>query len=144
MDVERGGPVTATNAGRPPTRTIEFESHRTHSGVAAAHFDATFGPTGEGFRPEDGSLAAFLVENYRFYLAGDDVDVLGGGDESGGDEALFYGDVAHPPWDLYEAKVDLGSTNVFDVNGFERPSTEPLAHYSPGVQVEADRVRKLD
>jgi uncharacterized protein YqjF (DUF2071 family) len=108
--------------------------------VPRAHIDATYGPLGEPFRPDDGSLANFLVENYRFYVVGDDVS----GGERGTDGELFYGDVAHPPWDLYEADLDLRSTNLFAVNGFERPGAEPLAHYSPGVPVDAGRVRRVD
>ncbi|MFB6221610.1 MAG: YqjF family protein [Halolamina sp.] len=141
MDIQRDGPaLPMADAVTQPNRTVRFVSHRTHRGVPPAHIDATYGPVGEPFRPEDGTLTNFLVENYRFYLAADDVD----GDGSGGDASLYYGDVAHPPWDVYEADLDLRSTNLLDVNGFARPADEPLAHYSPGVPVDADRVRRLD
>jgi hypothetical protein len=127
-----------------------------------AYFDASYGPLGESFMPKQGSLEQFFVENYRFYVAGadeggpsgaGDAGVAGGTRGTGdiGDarvshpgEQLFYGDVVHPPWELYEADIDLRSTNLFEVNGFEYPSEAPLAHYSPGVPVEADRIRTLD
>lgn len=141
MDIERRGRIPESDRpGTTPTRTVEFVSHRIHRGVADAHIDATYGPLGEPFRPEEGTLANFLVENYRFYLAGDDV----GGAEAETNGDLFYGDVRHPPWDVSEADLDLRSTNLLETNGFERPDAAPLAHYSPGVPVEADRVRKLD
>lgn len=141
MDIERTGRAPESGgAGADATRTVEFVSHRIHRGVADAHIDATYGPLGEPFRPDEGTLANFLVENYRFYLAGGDV----GGDEVGTNGDLFYGDVRHPPWDLYEADLDLRSTDLFEANGFVRPDAAPLAHYSPGIPVEADRVRKLD
>ena len=149
MEIRSGGDLPG-EAG-PHERSVDFVTHRTHPGVPAAHLDATFGPTGDRFVPENGTLEQFLVENYRFYLAEGDVGPtgtpsagrdVGSGSADAGD--LFYGDVAHPPWDLYEADLDLRSTNFFEVNGFERPDTEPLAHYSPGVPVKADRIRKLD
>lgn len=137
MDIDRLGALPGETA--PHERSVDFTSHRAHRGVADAHFDATYGPEGDRFLPEEGSLARFLVENYRFYLAEGDV-----GDETASDTDLFYGDVAHPPWDLYEADFDLRSTNLFDVNGFERPDADPLVHYSPGVPVRADRIRRVD
>jgi uncharacterized protein YqjF (DUF2071 family) len=143
MEIDRGGDLPGETG--PHERTVDFVSHRTHAGAPSAHLDATFGPSGDRFLPENGTLEQFLVENYRFYLAEGDVgptDADEAAHEGSGD--LFYGDVAHPPWDLYEADLDLRSTNFFEVNGFERPDTEPLAHYSPGVPVKADRIRKLD
>lgn len=136
MEIERRG-ESPGEAG-PHERTVELSSHRAHAGVPDAYLDATYGPAGDRFRPEDGTLEQFLVENYRFYLADGDVDDRGDGSD------LFYGDVAHPPWDLYEADLDLRSTNFFEANGFDRPDTEPLAHYSPGVPVRADRIRRVD
>ncbi len=123
----------------PYERRVEFVSHRAHPGVPDAHFDASYAPAGERFVPESGTLEQFLVENYRFYLA--DGDAKNGTDA---DLDLLYGDVEHLPWGVYEADLDLRSTDLFEVNGFERPETEPLAHYSPGVAVDADRVRRVD
>ena len=145
MRIERHGPIPAGAVTGTPRRSVEFVSNRTHPGVSDAHIDATYGPTGERFVPEQGSLEQFLVENYRFYLAGGDVGGMAGDEDAGGTQAgesVFYGDVTHPPWDVYEADIDLRSTNLFEANGFERPDEEPLAHYSPGVPVTADRVRR--
>ncbi|GAB7093261.1 DUF2071 domain-containing protein [Halolamina litorea] len=141
MDIDRSGALPGDTG--PHERSVAFVSHRTHPGVPDAHLDVTYGPTGGRFRPEQGSLEQFLVENYRFYLAEGDVSAE---DEAGqeGSGGLFYGDVAHPPWDVYEADLDLRSTDFFEANGFERPDAEPLAHYSPGVPVKADRVRRVD
>ena len=144
MTIRRTGTVPDGAVTGGAVRSVEFVSHRTHPGVESAYIDATYGPKGEAFRPAQGTLAQFLVENYRFYLASGDVDGFSGGADAGGDDRLFYGDVEHPPWDVYEADVSLRSTNLFEVNGFERPEGEPLAHYSPGVPVDADRVRQLD
>lgn len=141
MEIDRTGELPSETAPGSHERRVEFVSHRAHPGAPDAYVDATYGPDGEQFVPDEGTLTQFLVENYRFYLASGDV----GGNSSGqADADLFYGDVEHPPWDLYEADLDLRSTNFFEVNGFERPDTEPLAHYSPGVPVAADRIRRVD
>lgn len=143
MEIGRHGGLPGESG--PHERSVEFVSHRAHPGVADAHIDATYGPAGDRFLPDEGSLARFLVENYRFYLAEGDVDPAaedGGGEIA--DPDLYYGDVAHPPWGLYEADLDLRSTNLFEVNGFERPESDPLVHYSPGVPVRADRIRRVD
>ena len=149
MEIDRHGALPGENS--PHERRVEFVSHRAHRDAPDAYLDASFGPTGDRFLPDQGALENFLVENYRFYLAEGDVDPTGTqsagrdvGDGVVADGELFYGDVAHPPWDLYEADLDLRSTNFFEANGFERPETEPLAHYSPGVPVKADRIRKTD
>ncbi|MFC6786235.1 YqjF family protein [Halobaculum halobium] len=118
MDVTRDGDrVTVT-------------SHRIHRGAPEAHFDATYGPAGETSPPEPGSLEAFLVENYRFYTEGRD--------------RVYYGDIAHEPWPLADADAQIRTNTLFDANGFEAPSGEPICHYSPGIEVTADRIRRLD
>lgn len=153
MEIERTGAVPGCADGAVPdgtdggaglgdvsNRSVQFVSQCSHRGVDDAHFDTEYGPDGEPFRPHSGTLANFLVENYRFYLSGGDV-----GDGHVDDQAtVFYGDVRHPPWDLYEADLTRRSTNLLTVNGFERPYAEPLAHYSLGVPVDADRVRRLE
>ncbi|NHX36114.1 MULTISPECIES: YqjF family protein [Halolamina] len=136
MEIDRHGAYPGETG--PHERRVDFVSHRAHAGEPDAYFDAGYGPDGDRSLPETGSLERFLVENYRFYLA--EGDVAGNATDSG----LFYGDVEHLPWGVYEADLDLRSTNLFEVNGFERPDTDPLAHYSPGVAVDADRVRRVD
>ena len=118
MDVTRDGDrVTVT-------------SERTHRGAATADFDATYGPAGDTATPEPGSLAAFLVENYRFYTEGRG--------------RLYYGDIDHEPWPLAPAEADIRTNTLFEANGFDEPDGEPILHYSPAIDVTADRIRRLD
>ena len=127
MSVTRG-----SDRGRPDVGddAVRFVSNRTHPGVTPAHLDCTYEPTSEPRRPEPGTLESFLVENYRFYTQGGD--------------GLYYGDVAHEPWPLCDADCDLRSTTFFEANGFDAPEGEPLIHYSPGVDVGADRIRRIE
>jgi len=108
---------------------VTVRSSRAHRGAAPAEFDATYGPAGGTRRVEPGSLESFLVENYRFYTDG-----------RGG---VYYGDVAHEPWPLAPADCEVRTNGLFEANGFAEPDGGPLLHYSPGVDVTADRIRRL-
>jgi len=74
------------------------------------------------FAPEAGSLEAFLTENYRFYTAG---------------SRFYAGDIAHEPWSIMEATATVRSNTLWAANGFEPPGSDPLVHYSPGIDVTA-------
>jgi uncharacterized protein YqjF (DUF2071 family) len=107
--------------------TVRFRSRRTHRGVPSARFDATYGPTGEAFAAEPGSLAAFLLENYRFYANGN---------------RLYRGEIAHEPWTLRDGTADVRENTLFAANGFERPDGDPVVHYAEPIDVTADRLRR--
>jgi len=114
-------------ATRRDDGTVRFRSRRTHRGAPGARFDATYGPAGEAFAAEPGSLAAFLVENYRFYADGN---------------RLYRGEIAHEPWTLREGTADVRENTLFEANGFERPAGGPLVHYAEPIDVSADRLRR--
>ena len=107
---------------------IAFASDRTHRGVPSAGFDATYEPVGEAFTPEPGSREAFLLENYRFYAAG---------------RRLYRGEIAHEPWTLRPATVDVRTNTLFEANGFDRPERDRLVHYAEPIDVSADRLRRV-
>lgn len=107
--------------------TVRFRSRRTHRGVPSVRFDATYGPMGEAFAADSGSLAAFLLENYRFYARGN---------------RLYRGEIAHEPWTLREGTADVRENTLFEANGFERPAGGPIVHYAEPVEVSADRIRR--
>lgn len=115
MDVYRNGEV-------------RFRSRRLDGSPAS--FDATYAAVGERFVPEPGSLPAFLTERYRFYT------------ESAG-YRLYYGDIDHEPWELAPAQVEFRKNDLFDINGFEHPTGQPLVHHAAGIDVTADRVHRV-
>ncbi|WP_144799015.1 YqjF family protein [Halorubrum depositum] len=115
------------SATRRDDGTVRFRSRRTHRGVPSARFDATYGPTDEAFAAESGSLAAFLLENYRFYARGN---------------RLYHGEIAHEPWTLREGRVDVRENTLFEANGFERPAGGPIVHCAEPIEVSADRIRR--
>jgi uncharacterized protein len=63
----------------------------------------------------------FLTERYRLYAS------LSG--------RLVYADVEHEPWPLHEVGVQELTETLTDAAGLPKPSGEPLAHFSPGVDV---------
>lgn len=109
---------------------VTFASRRVHPGAPDAYFDATYGPAGPPSEPEPGSLEAFLVEKFRLYTEGR--------------TGLCYLDIQHEPWPLAPAGCDLRTNTLFEANGFATPEDDPLLHYSPGVDVTGDRLRRVD
>jgi uncharacterized protein YqjF (DUF2071 family) len=108
---------------------LDFESERTHRGAAALEFDATYGPVGPTSEADPGTLEAFLLERYCFYAAGRN--------------ALYRGDVDHEPWPLAHAEATFRTNDLFAANDFDDPEATPHLLYSPGVDVTADRIRRV-
>ena len=118
---------------------IRFRSSRVHEGVPPAGFDATYAPRGDLFTPDPDGLAAFLTERYRFYAVGGD-GLLPRVEPSG--ETVYAGDVAHDPWTLRDADVELRRNDLFEAAGFDHPEGDPVCHYGAGLDVRAGRVRR--
>jgi hypothetical protein len=116
----------------PPAVTVR--SRRTHRDAPPARFDATCRATGAPFTPEAGSLAAFLTENYAFYATSG----------RGSDPVLLRGRIDHEPWTLRPASLDVRSNTLFRAAGLDRPTGDPVVHYSPGAAVTAGVVRPVD
>jgi uncharacterized protein YqjF (DUF2071 family) len=103
---------------------VRFESRRFHPGDRPVHYAATYRPDGETFESHEDPRAAFLTERYRFYTQASDGSVR-------------YATVDHDPWTLAPATVVTERNTLFEANGFEHPSAEPVCYYSPGVDVRA-------
>ncbi|WP_075936035.1 DUF2071 domain-containing protein [Halosegnis longus] len=109
-------------------QAVNFRSRRVGDGEPAA-FDATYEPAGARLDAEKGSLPHFLTERYRFYTEGRG--------------QLFYGDIDHPPWPLTEAEVEIRENDLFRVNGFDEPESEPFFYYAPRTDVTAGRIHRV-
>ena len=101
---------------------MTLRSRRIHADARPARFDASYRSSGETFTPDAGTLEAFLTENYRFYTQG---------------TRLYAGDITHEPWPLTDATAAIRSNTLWGANGFEPPGSDPLVHYSPGIDVTA-------
>ena len=108
---------------------VRVESRRRHPGARPAEFVATYGPNGEQFRSERGSLAEFLTERHRYYTES----------PSGN---LRYADVRHERWPLSPATATIEENTLFRANAFDPPDGDPICYYSPGVDVLASPNRR--
>jgi uncharacterized protein YqjF (DUF2071 family) len=108
---------------------VTFASRRHHPGDRPARFEATYGPIGERFEAEPGSLAEFLTERRRLYT-------------QAADGSVRYTEVEHERWPLYEADYEERQNTLFEANGFGRPTGEPTLYFSPGVSVRTTRSRR--
>ncbi|WP_302081451.1 YqjF family protein [Salinibaculum rarum] len=111
MDYERG----------PPTR---FESRRRTPGARPLDFAATYGPDGDPYRPDPGTVEHFLVERYRYFTEGQD-------------GTLRYADIEHEPWTLRPGTWTVEKNTIFAANGFNRPDSDPILSHSHGLAVSA-------
>ena len=102
MSAERTGPL------------VDYSSERVAGAAGQFAFKGRYGPTGEVFQANPGSLEYFLAERYCLYTV----------DEG----QLFRGEIHHPPWPLQpaEAEIDL---NTMAPPGIET-SGEPLLHFA--------------
>ena len=69
---------------------VDFLSQRTHANAPPARFAAAYGPTGEPYRTQPGTLEHWLTERYCMYAA----------DRRGN---LYRGENHHAPWPVQKA-----------------------------------------
>jgi hypothetical protein len=105
------------DAKREPNGEIEYNSHRTHRGAAAADFRGRYRAMGDNvFRAKRGSLEYFLVERYCLYAAADGL--------------IFRGDIDHAPWPLQGAEADIDVNTMAAGVGIALPTVKPLLHFA--------------
>jgi len=109
---------------------VQFQSRRLHPGERPAHYEASYGPTGEPFAAPDDPFGSFLVERYRFYTQAPD-------------GSIRYTDVEHEPWTLYPARAEIKTNTLLKSHGFAEPAAEPVYYYSPGLDVSASTSKRL-
>ncbi|MFB6129751.1 MAG: YqjF family protein, partial [Salinigranum sp.] len=110
---------------------VTFASRRRHPGARPVAFRATYGPDGERFEADRGSLSAFLTARDRYYTE----------DPSG---ATRYATVEHERWPLYPATARIGPDELFRGNWFDPPEADPTFLYSPGVDTVASTSRRAE
>ena len=108
---------------------VSVSSRRRHPGARPVHYAATYGPSGDAFEADSGSLAEFLTERRRLYTQVQDGTVR-------------YTDVSHDRWTLHDAELSTAENTLFEANGFDHPDGEPTHYYSPGVDVVTTRSKR--
>jgi uncharacterized protein YqjF (DUF2071 family) len=108
------------------------ESHRPATKAAsAADFVAAYGPAGEPFCAQPGSLEHFLLERHAYFTASPR-----GRLHRGLDHRL--------PLVLVPAQAEIEANSIVQAAGLELPHVEPILHYSPGMPILTGDVKPLD
>lgn len=101
-----------------------YRSRRTHRNAPPAEFIGTYGPTGEVFRSEIGSLEHWLTERYCLYSV----------DRS---EKLWRGDIHHVPWPLQPAQAHFEKNTMAEPIGFDLSRKPDHLHFAERLDVIA-------
>jgi uncharacterized protein len=105
------------------TSEVCYSSTRTHRGEPPAAFEATYAPTGPPFTAAPGSLDHFLAERYCLYAAAPD-------------GRTFRGEIAHRPWPLQPARLELRTNTMAEPLGISLPSSLPPDHVRFGKRLD--------
>jgi uncharacterized protein YqjF (DUF2071 family) len=97
------------------TDRVDYTCRRTHRGAPPADFDATYAPCGEPFTAQPRSLDHFLTERYCLYAASPQGHT-------------FRGEIAHVPWPLQPARLELRVNRMVEPLGFSLPTAVPAEH----------------
>jgi uncharacterized protein YqjF (DUF2071 family) len=95
---------------------VEYSSQRRHPGAAPATFRGVYGPIGDVFRAEPGSLDEWLTERYCLYSQ----------DRAG---RLYRVEIAHPRWPLQPAEASLEVKALGAAHGIDLGDLS-LLHFS--------------
>ncbi len=109
---------------------VTYASDRTHRGMSAATFSATYRPTGPAKRSLPGTIEHFLTERYCLYA-------------EARDGRLFRGEIAHQPWPLRPAEAEVRENTMTRQLGFELPPPRPLLHFADRLDVVAWRLEPV-
>jgi len=101
---------------------VHYTSRRTHAGAPPASFEAVYRPGAPLPESAPGTLPFFLTERYVLFAA----DARG----------LHRARIHHAPWPLHAASVAHLRSTLLEAAGLPTPAGEPLAHFSPSLQVE--------
>jgi uncharacterized protein YqjF (DUF2071 family) len=121
VEMQEGGPET------------EVAARRRHRGAAPAAFEARYGaldPEAAPFTPAPGSLESWFVDRFSVY-----------GASRGG--ALWRIDVAHDPWRLRPAALDLRKETLIAAAGLPSGQDAPLVHVAEPLDVRVRVPRRV-
>jgi uncharacterized protein len=109
-------------------RWIQFSSRRTDRSTAPAAIELEYGPIGEQFHAEPGSLDHWLTERYSLFA----VNRKG---------AIASADVEHVLWPLRRAEAAFKTNTMLQPLGLKIPSIQPLLHFAHDLSVVAGTLR---
>jgi uncharacterized protein YqjF (DUF2071 family) len=95
---------------------IYYSSQRTHHGAPTADFVGSYGPTGEVYTSQFGTLDHWLTERYCLYT-------------TSGDQ-LYRAEIHHLQWPLQPATAEFSVNTVAAAAGITLPLQPPLLHFA--------------
>ncbi len=104
--------------------SVTYASRRTHRHVVPAELRVRYRPVGPVFSSRPGTLDHWLTERYCLYSA----DAKG---------RLYRGDIAHAPWPLQSAQVDLDECRMTGLLGIDLPPVPEHVLYARTLDVRA-------
>jgi uncharacterized protein len=96
---------------------IRYQSERIHQNAPPADLQGRYGPTGDVFHAEPGTLEYFLTERYCLYT----VSRPG---------MVHRAEIAHRPWSLQPAEAEIPVNTMTWWLGLELPVEPPLLHFA--------------
>ncbi len=103
-------------------RRIHYHSTRVHRDAAPAHFEATYGPTGDVYHSTPGTLEHWLTERYCLYAT----------DKH---KRLHRAEIHHVPWPLQPARADIQVNTMLAPYDITLPGLQPILHYARHIRV---------
>src|SRR5690606_32311415 len=101
---------------------VAYESDRRWPGPKPARFSARYRAVGHVRRAAPGTLEHFLLERYVLFARRGD--------------RLYSGRVHHEPYPYRDVELEAIDESMIAAAGLARMPGDPLAHYSPGVDVD--------
>jgi uncharacterized protein YqjF (DUF2071 family) len=95
---------------------ISYSSHRTHRDAPPADFVGSYGPVGEVYHSQLGSLDHWLTERYCLYTTSGDT--------------LYRAEIHHVPWPLQPAAAEITVNTMAAAAGIALPPQPPLLHFA--------------
>lgn len=109
--------------------TFSFQSIRNENNRHIS-FKALYKPISDVFSPEEGTLDHWLTERYCLYSR----------DKTSN---IYCGEIHHLPWPLQKAEFEIQSNSLLSPFNINLRNTNPIAHYSGGVDALIWNIRKV-
>lgn len=113
----------ARMTSRASKDSIAYRSDRRAARAPRARFHAHYGPAGDVFRSEPGSLEHFLTERYSLFVARG--------------SKLMRLDIEHVPWPLQNGSAEVSVNTMAQASGIALPAQKPHVLFSRQLQVVA-------
>jgi uncharacterized protein YqjF (DUF2071 family) len=100
---------------------IAYTSRRTHKDAPPADFVGSYGPIGETYFSQPGTLEHWLTERYCLYTVNEGKS--------------YRAEIHHLPWSLQPARADISVNTMAAAAGITLPDQPPLLHFAKRIDM---------